>query len=121
MISIILALGTILVIVGAFYELVGALGILKLPGFFLRLHAATLSCIGGSVLPLLGIALIGLGLEELGVQRLYITGTCLISAIIILLLAPSGSHSLARAAYIANVVSKQPLEYDAMGEKEQSE
>uniref|UniRef100_A0A7C5THL0 Cation:proton antiporter n=1 Tax=Ignisphaera aggregans TaxID=334771 RepID=A0A7C5THL0_9CREN len=117
MINITLILGSMLIAIGAFYELIGAIGMLKLPGFYLRLHSATVSCIGGSVLPLIGIALIALGLENLGVQGLYITGTCVVSAIIILLLAPSGSHSLARAAYIANAVSKEPLVYDALQEK----
>jgi len=110
-------LGAVLVAVGAFYELVGALGLLKLPGFFLRLHAATMSCIGGSVLSLIGTALLALGLEEMGTQRLYVAGTCIVSAVIILLLAPSGSHSLAKAAYTANAAPKEPLEYDALREK----
>lgn len=115
--ELLIVIGVVMVAVGTFFELVGALGVLKLPSFFLRLHAATVGCIGGSLLPLLGIALIALGLENMGAQRLYIAGVCVASAIIILILAPSGSHSLARAAYVANAVPKQPLEYDSLSEK----
>jgi monovalent cation/proton antiporter, MnhG/PhaG subunit len=107
-------LGVTLIITGAFFELVGAIGVLKLPNFFMRLHALTVSCIGGSVLPLIGVVVLTIGLEEIGSQRLFIMGVCLISAFIILVLAPSGSHSLARAAYFSNAAPKQPLEYDAL-------
>ncbi len=115
--ELLIASGVVIVIVGAFFEFVGALGVLRLSSFFLRLHAATVGCIGGSVLPLLGTAIIALGLEDMGAQRLYVAGTCVASAIIILILAPSGSHSLARAAYVASAVPKQPLEYDSLREK----
>lgn len=107
-------IGLGLIAIGSFFEVVGAIGVLKLPSFFLRLHALTVSCIGGSILPLLGVAILAIGLEEMGSQRLFITAICLISVFIILILAPSGSHSLARVAYNSNTAPKQPLEYDAL-------
>uniref|UniRef100_A0A7C4BCL9 Cation:proton antiporter n=1 Tax=Ignisphaera aggregans TaxID=334771 RepID=A0A7C4BCL9_9CREN len=111
------AVGLAVVVVGAFFEVVAALGMIRLRSFFLRLHAATMGCVGGSILPLLGLALIALGLESVGVERLYVAGTCTAGAIILLVLAPSGAHSLARAAYMTRAAPRHPLEFDALEER----
>jgi len=108
-------LGLALLVVGAFLELVGAVGVLRLHGFFNRVHAVTVSAIGGSVLPLLGISMLSLVFENLGVRRFYLAGMCLAAALLILVLAPAGAHALARAAYRSNEVAKD-FTYDAIAE-----
>jgi len=108
-------LGLALLVVGAFLELVGTVGILRLRGFFNRLHAATVSAIGGSVVPLLGLSLLSVALEDLGARRFHLLGICLVAALLILILAPAGAHALARAAYRSGEVAKD-FTYDAISE-----
>ncbi|MCS7110942.1 MAG: monovalent cation/H(+) antiporter subunit G [Ignisphaera sp.] len=109
-----LVLGLTAVTVGAFFDVVSAIGILKLPNFFTRVHSVTIGAIGGSVLPLIGVALISIALEDLGPQRFYLVGTSIVGAIFILILAPTGAHSLARAAYTMCQAPRKPLIYDAL-------
>lgn len=93
--------GAILLIIGGFFELVGAIGILRFPNFFSRIHATTASAIGGTVAPLIGLALIALAQVEMGWTRLYLAFLCIASAVLILFVAPAGSHALIRAAYVS--------------------
>jgi len=108
-------LGLALLVVGAFLELVGAIGVLRLHGFFNRVHAATVSAIGGSVAPLLGISLLSIALGDLGMRRFHLVGMCLVAALLILILAPAGAHALVRAAYRSDEVAKD-FTYDAIAE-----
>lgn len=107
-----LAVGVSAIVVGAFFDIVSAIGILKLPNFFTRVHSVTVGAIGGSVLPLVGVALVSLALEDMGPQRFYLAGTSIVGAILILILAPAGAHSLARAAYTTCQAPRKPLIHD---------
>lgn len=86
---------------GSFFEIVGALGIIRMPDFFTRVHAVTVSVIGGTVLPLVGIAMIAMYHPSLMWGRAYLALICLTSSFFILIVSPSGTHALVRAAYIA--------------------
>ncbi|MEM4501918.1 MAG: monovalent cation/H(+) antiporter subunit G [Ignisphaera sp.] len=90
--------GIVLLLIGGFFELTGAIGVLRLPNFFSRIHAATASAIGGTVVPLIGLALVALAQIEMGWERVYLASLCIVSAILILLVAPAGSQALMRAA-----------------------
>ncbi|MEM4542093.1 MAG: monovalent cation/H(+) antiporter subunit G, partial [Desulfurococcaceae archaeon] len=59
-------LGSALLVLGAFASLVSAIGFHRFKNFYLRLHAATVGTIWGSVYPLIGASLISVTLEELG-------------------------------------------------------
>ncbi|RLG71315.1 MAG: cation:proton antiporter [Thermoprotei archaeon] len=107
MVNLIVILGLIMIIVGAFFEVVGALGILRLKGFFSRIHAVTASAIGGAALPLLGVALVSASAPWMIPQGYYLAGICLTATILILLLAPAGAHALARSAYLHKGVRKE--------------
>lgn len=96
-------IGASLLLLGSFFELVGAVGVLRFPDFFSRIHAATASAIGGTIIPLIGLALILITRFELGWSRVYLAFLCIVSAILILVIAPAGSHALMRAAYISRV------------------
>ncbi len=116
MVELILGLiGLTLLLIGAFLEIMGAIGMTRLQGFFNRVHAATVSAIGGSVTPLIGVSLLSLALEELGIRRFYVAGNSLTAALLILILAPAGTHALARAAYKSREVLKNFV-YDALEE-----
>lgn len=94
-------IGALLVLLGSFFELVGAIGINRLPDFFTRVHAATVSVIGGTVLPLVGVALVAAFRPGLGWGGTYLALVCIASSLLILLVSPVGTHALARAAYVA--------------------
>lgn len=108
--------GEILVAIGVFCDLVGAIGLLRFPNFYLRLHAATVGTIGGAFVPLIGAALMAIGCDYLGSYRWFMAGGAVVTAFLILILAPAGSHALARATHRAKVVVVEPKLVDHLEE-----
>ena len=100
--------GFILVFIGVICDLLGAIGLLKFPNFYVRLHAATIGAIGGAVIPLIGVSLIALGSDFLP-NKYAIAGASFVTALIILIVAPTGSHALAYAAHKARIVDWKPV------------
>ncbi len=109
-------IGLALVVIGAISDLIGALGMLRFPNFYVRLHAATIGAIGGAVYPLIGVALMSPSLTSLGTYRWYLMGASLVTALFIAMAAPTGSHALARAAHRAKVVEVYPKVVDHLEE-----
>jgi multicomponent Na+:H+ antiporter subunit G len=107
-------LGAFLLCLGGFAALVSAIGFHRFKNFYLRLHAATVGTIWGSVYPLVGIALVAITIEELGAYRWYISGSSIVAAIVILMLAPAGSHALARGVHRARVARVKPCIADKL-------
>lgn len=89
-------LGYLVLITGGIFELIGAIGMLRLRDFQTRAHAATLTVIGGGVLPLLGTAI--LSPIEIGAEGLYLSIIAVLTSILILVTAPTGIHVLMRVA-----------------------
>lgn len=113
---IIVYIGEILVGIGVLCDLIGAIGMLRFPNFYLRLHAATVGTIGGAFVPLIGVALIAIGSNYLGMYRWFVAGGAIITAFLILILAPAGAHALARATHRAKVTPVQPKVVDHLEE-----
>ena len=111
-------IGLILITIGAICDLAGALGLVRFPNFFVRLHAATVGTIGGAVYPLFGITLMSFALNYLGVMRYFIATGAFLTAIAIVLTAPVGSHALARAAHRSKTVPVEPKVCDFLKEDE---
>jgi len=76
---------------GAFFMLVAAIGILKLPDLYQRLHASSKAATLGVALLLLGAALHS---GDMGV-----ISRCFIAIVFFMLTAPVGAHLITRAAY----------------------
>jgi multicomponent Na+:H+ antiporter subunit G len=75
MINLILVIiGLILIAIGVFCDFIGAIGLIRLPNFYTRLHAATVGAIGGAVVPIIGAAILALGYEPLGEARFILAG-----------------------------------------------
>lgn len=90
-------LGVALLLGGALLCLLAAIGVLRLPDFFMRMHAATKAGVAGSGLVLLGVAALDGGLS---------TWFKVVLAVLFLLLTtPVAGHLIGRAGYI----SGQPL------------
>ncbi|WP_117237961.1 monovalent cation/H(+) antiporter subunit G [Thermus sediminis] len=85
----------LLLLAGAFFVLVAALGVLRFPDLLMRMHASTKAgTLGVGLIVLAAVAHFG----ELG-----ITAKGLVGVFFILLTAPVGAHVIARAAYLVGV------------------
>ncbi|MEM1541691.1 MAG: monovalent cation/H(+) antiporter subunit G [Ignisphaera sp.] len=109
-------IGEILVVIGAICDLLGAIGLLRFPNFYVRLHALTVGTIGGAFVPLIGVALIAIGSEFLGFYRWVIAGTSIVTALLLLFLAPAGSHAIARATHRSQATEVYPKTVDKLEE-----
>lgn len=109
-------IGEILVVIGAICDLLGSIGLLRFPNFYVRLHALTVGTIGGAFVPLIGVAFIAIGSEFLGPYRWLIAGAAFTTALLLLLLSPAGSHAIARAAHKSKVVEVYPKVVDKLEE-----
>ena len=101
----------ILIAVGAFFALVGVIGILRMPDTFCRMQAST--CV--ATLGVLGVSLGAL------IHAIFIMGSagtavkvCVI-ALLILVTNPIGSHSIAKGAYKAGIRPDKAMETDDLG------
>ncbi|MFO7767939.1 MAG: monovalent cation/H(+) antiporter subunit G [bacterium] len=84
-------LSLLLVAAGAFFLLIGSIGIIRLPDFFSRTHATAKSDTLGLMLALSGLAVH---------EGFTINSAKLLTAILFVALTnPVGAHALARAAY----------------------
>ncbi len=88
--SILSIIGWILLLLGSFFCFVGALGLIRLPDFYSRVH-------GAGVLDSLGAILILFGLMTQTQDILVIIKLMLI-LIFLILTGPTAVHALARAA-----------------------
>lgn len=88
-------LSSLFLIAGAAICLIAALGVLRLPDFFLRMHAATKAGVAGAGLVLIGVAFA----EPSFGMWVKIT----IAIAFLLLTTPIAGHLLARAGYVAGV------------------
>jgi multicomponent Na+:H+ antiporter subunit G len=79
-----------LLLAGASFSLIAALGLLRLPDLFTRMHAASKAGTAGSGLMLLGLALYS------GDTAVWIK--CLAAIVFFVLTAPLAAHLLAKAA-----------------------
>ncbi|MEM1639147.1 MAG: monovalent cation/H(+) antiporter subunit G [Desulfurococcaceae archaeon] len=103
-----------LIILGGFASLISAIGFHRFRNFYLRLHAMTIGTIWGCVYPLIGISLLSITLNDLGASRWFIAGASFITALIILILAPAGSHAIARAIHKSKTARVQPCIADLL-------
>ena len=110
--------GEVLVSIGVFCGLVAAIGMLRFPNFFVRLHAATVGSIGGAFVPIIGAALIALGSDFLDYRGLFF-GSLIVTAVMVMLVSPAGSHALARATHRAKVAPVEPKVADHLEEDEE--
>jgi len=88
-------LSAALMLVGAFFMCVAAIGVARMPDLFMRLHASTKSATLGAGCLMLGAAL-HFSEFAIGVRALAVV-------IFLFATAPVAAHMLGRAAYLAGV------------------
>lgn len=92
-------LSWIFIISGSFFTIVGAVGILRFPDFWSRLHAASVSDSAGVILLLVGMMLqAGPGL---------IAVKLLIILIFLFITGPTSTHAVANAALVSGLKPRQ--------------
>lgn len=91
MTNLIVAASGILIIIGSIFALVAAIGLLRLPDVYTRMHAAAKAGTLGSGLMMIALAVVA---EDFGAVTRALAGVAFI-----ILTAPIASHLLARAAY----------------------
>lgn len=89
--------GTILIGIGVAFDVLGCLGLVRLPDVYNRLQAATKCVTLGTCLILAGVAVAA------GFEQSALAIKALLCAAFILLTSPVGAHALARGAYRSGV------------------
>ena len=89
-------------VVGGFFLLVGAFGMIRLPDFWSRIHAASIIDSAGAFFILIGLGIQG-GLTLVTVKLVLI-------AIFLGITGPTASHAVANAAWIAGSRPKDAVE-----------
>ena len=82
-------------VAGSAFCIIGAAGLIRMPDFYTRMHAASVTDTVGAGLILLGLML------QAGIT--LVTAKLAIMAMLILLTSPAASHALARAAFVRGV------------------
>lgn len=96
----------LLIIVGSLFGLLAAIGVLRLPDLYTRMHAASKAGTLGAGLMLAGIAVVAF---DSGVILRAIAGF-----VFLLLTAPVSAHLLARAAYLSGYRPSDLTQLDEM-------
>ncbi|MGB5213453.1 MAG: monovalent cation/H(+) antiporter subunit G [Anderseniella sp.] len=85
----------VLLLTGGFFVFVGGFGVMRMPEFFTRMHAASLTDTGGAALILLGLMLQGgFTLVPLKLAAIFL---------FLFLTSPTASYALANAALLSGV------------------
>lgn len=90
---------------GAFFCVVGGIGLLRMPDFFTRMHAASVTETLGA-----GLILLGLTLQS---GFTLVTVKLLMIGLLIFFASPTASHALARAALLRGLKPKLAEAEDA--------
>ena len=99
-----------LLLTSAFFLLVGAIGLARLPDFFMRLHAPTKSSTLGVGGILLASMVIQAAQGRVGLVELLIT-------LFVFITAPVSANLMAQAALHLRVTSQAPIPVDAVPER----
>lgn len=83
------------ILVGVFFVLAGTIGVLRLPDFFTRIHAAGMTDTLGAELIIVGLMLQS-GFTQMSLKLFLV-------AILLLITSPTATHAVANAAYHAGL------------------
>ena len=89
------ALSWAALVAGGFFCIVGALGLVRMPDFYTRMHGASVTDTLGAGLVLAGLIL------QAGLT--LVAAKLLVIGLLIFFTSPAASHALARAAFVRGV------------------
>lgn len=88
-------LGWPLIIIGTYFTIMGVVGLFRFPGFYNKLHAASvIECVG------IPIALIGLAMLQSDLASAF---KLVLIAVLIFILIPASTHAIGRASLLYKV------------------
>ena len=87
--------GYILITVGILFDICGCIGLVRFPDVYNRLQASTKCVTLGTILVLVGVALVSASGP--------ITAKAIICAVFILITSPTAAHAIAKGAYASGV------------------
>jgi multicomponent Na+:H+ antiporter subunit G len=106
-------IGYILIGIGILFDIFGCIGLVRFPDVYNRLQASTKCVTLGTILLLVGVALIsGLG---------PISAKAMICAVFILITAPTAAHAIAKGAYASGITLWENSVVDKYAEKTDKE
>lgn len=88
-------IGTILIVVGLFFDLCGCIGLVRFPDVYNRLQASTKCVTLGTILLLMGVAIIG--------DHGAMAAKALVCGVFILITSPTAAHAIARGSHMSGV------------------
>lgn len=91
---------------GAFFSLVGGIGLVRMPDFYTRMHGASITETLGAGLMLIGLMLLA-GLTLVTVKLAMI-------GLLILLASPTATHALAKAALLSGLKPRLGEQHSTM-------
>ena len=104
-------LATILIIGGLAFFFGGAVGIIRFPDFYTRLHAAGKLDTGGLLLTMSGIALYTMG--DLSLAGIITSAKIMFIVVLVFLTSPTATHAIIDAGFIAGLkpwTKENPIE-----------
>ena len=110
--------------ISLFFNALGAVGILRFPDFYTRLHPATKCTTFGGIFACLAAMLFGIKLALGGNPSMFILSIHVFIVLVCLLLTnPTGAHAIARAAHRSGIYPKtwggKPVEIDMLYEEKE--
>jgi len=101
-------IGYILIMIGIFFNISGCIGLVRLPDVYNRLQASTKCVTLGTILLLIGVALIS--------NLAALNAKAIICAVFILITSPTAAHAIAKGAYASGVKMWENSVVDKYGE-----
>lgn len=97
-------LSGILIFIGSVFMIGGAVGLIRMPDFYTRLHAASVTDTGGILFIMIGLFLQAIFVFDNPIAAIKIV----LVVIFIYFTAPTASHALAKAALMAKLIPSCP-------------
>ncbi|MEJ6949708.1 monovalent cation/H(+) antiporter subunit G [Natronospora cellulosivora (SeqCode)] len=96
-------IGSLMLLAGLFFFVVGTIGLLRMPDIYSRLHATTKCDTLGVFLILTGL-MVGQGLTTVSLKILLVLAFLWITT-------PTAAHAIARAAYDTHKISRKSIPF----------
>lgn len=111
--DVVLIVTGVIMLIGAAFAVIAAIGLLRLPDIYTRTHAASKAGTLGSGLMLLALAVFS--------QELDVVTRAIAAIVFFLLTAPISSHLLARSAYLVGYRPEPSTRCEAMADYQNDE
>ena len=106
-------IGYILIVIGILFNLFGCIGLVRFPDVYNRLQAATKCVTLGTILLLVGVAVVSAS-GPIGAKAI-------VCAVFILITSPTAAHAIAKGSYASGVALWEKSVVDQYGEDKKNE